>query len=381
MKKVYWRPTRVPRAVLMVIAFLSIAGIFSIELFKVQKKQPYYKEKLEAAHTMRIGMDIIKQYRIENIGPIDREVDPANSGIIGLPASIITTSVGHLPAKQTTVNPNWAAVMVDMLRKVEVKEGDVIAMGLSGSFPAMNIACYAAARALKMEVISISSVGASTWGANIPDLTWLDMERVLFKAGVSPYRSVLATLGGEGDKAMGTSKKTFEALKKIIQKNELQILKFGNVEENIEERMNTYQEFAQGKSIGAYINIGGGRASVGPRIGKKRYQPGLNIKPPLIAMKMDSVTTRFARTGVPVIHIYRIDELAETYGLPISPLKIPKVGSGHIFSKQIYNLPLVTVCLILLLLVSHLFLKMDIGYRIFGSAQVTETPKHPEPMV
>ena len=109
MKKVYWRPTKVPRIILIVISLLAIVSILSIEFLKVQKKQPYYDEKIQAARTMKKGLEEIKAHRLKIVGPIDKDVDPANSGIIGLPASIITSNAGYLPAKQTTINPNWAA--------------------------------------------------------------------------------------------------------------------------------------------------------------------------------------------------------------------------------------------------------------------------------
>jgi len=120
---------------------------------------------------MKYGMEATRQYRIKNVGPIDPEVDPANSGMIGLLLSPITSKTGFLPAKQTTVNPNWAAVMVAMFKEVGAKEGDVIAMGFSASFPAINLATLVAAETLRLNVIAINSVGASTWGANIPDLS------------------------------------------------------------------------------------------------------------------------------------------------------------------------------------------------------------------
>lgn len=381
MKKVYWRPTRVPRVILVVISFLAIASMLSVEFFKVTKKQPYYKEKIQAARIMKNGMDVIKKHRIKFIAPIDKEVDPAESGLIGLPSSLITTNIGYLPAKQTTVNPNWAAVMVDMFKKAGVKKEDIVAMGLSGSFPAMNLAAYAAAEALKLKVIAISSASASTWGANIPSFTWLDMERILYDSGVIPFRSVAASLGGEGDRAMGTSKKAQEELRNAIQRNGLQFIEVKRVGDSIETRINIFQENAQDKRIAAYVNIGGGRSSVGPRTGKKRYEPGLNRRPSQRAMKIDSVTSRFARETVPIIHIYRINDLADKYGLPRSPEVIPRVGGGHIFTKLEYNLYLVAASLVILLFILYLLLKKDIGYRIFGSMRITETPKHPEPMV
>jgi poly-gamma-glutamate system protein len=381
MKKVYWRPTRVPRIILIVISFLAIAGMLSIELFKVKKKQPYYDEKIQAAQTMKKGIDVIRSHRLKYYTPINTEVDPTASGIIGLPASIITTNSGYLPAKQTTINPNWAAVMVDMLKEAGVKQGDVVAMGLSGSFPAMNLAAYAASDVLKLKVIAISSASASTWGANNPKFTWLDMERILKKAGVISCQSAAASLGGEQDKAMGTTKRSRKALRASIKRNKVQFIEVNNAEESIEKRINLFHELSQGKPIAAYINIGGGRASVGPKTGKKRYKPGLNRKPSQEALKIDSVTTRFARTNVPIIHIYRINDLAAEYGLPKAPKVMPKVGGGHIFTKLEYNLYLVAGNLVILLFISYLFLKLDIGYRIFGSTRITETPKHPEPMV
>ena len=71
---------------------------------------------------------------------------------------------------------------------------------------------------------------------------------------------------------------------------------------------------------------------------------------------------------------YRINDLAEIYGLPKSPKITPKVGGGHIFTKLEYNLFLVTANLVMLLFISYLFLKLDIGYRIFGSRRITEAP-------
>ncbi len=381
MKKVYWRPTKVPRVILVVLSLFSVACIFSVEVFKVKKKQPHYDQKIQASNAMKKGMDVIRRFRIRDIGPIDKDVDPAISGIIGQPASAITTNIGYLPSKQTTVNPNWAAVMVEMLKKAGAKEGDTVAMGLSGSFPAMNLAAYVAAETLGLKVVAISSASASTWGANIPEFTWLDMERILFQEGLISHRSIAASLGGEGDRAMGTSKKSRKLLKDIIDRNHIEFIDVKSIEESIERRMNIFLEVARESHIVAYINVGGGRASVGPKTGKKRYKPGLNRNPSRKAMEIDSVTTRFARENVPVIHVYRILDLAEIYGLPKSPEITPRVGGGHIFTKMEYNLYLVGSLLVLLLFVSHMFLKMDIGYRIFGSSRITETPKHPEPMV
>jgi poly-gamma-glutamate system protein len=381
MKKIYWRPSKVPRLVLVVISILAIAGILSIELFKTYQKQPYFEEKIKAALLMKNAMGVIKEHRMKHFGPIDTELDPAGSGLIGLTSSPITSSVGYLHVKQTTVNPNWAAVMVDMFKKAGVKEGDIIAVGISGSFPALAIATHAAAETLKLQVIPISSVAASNWGSNIPKLTWLDMERILHKEGMISQRSIGASLGGTGDQALGMSEPSLQLLNAAITRNKVRFIEVKSMEESINARMALYKEFSEGKRIATYVNVGGGTVSVGTVVGKRLYQPGLNRKPPPAALSVDSVMTRFAREGVPLIHMVYIDKIAEKYDMPKSPTSMPYVGEGSIFGKLKYNLFLAAGNLVILLLVLYAFLKLDIGYRIFGSSRATQPPKHPEPMV
>ena len=381
MKKIYWRPSKVPRVILVVIAILAVVAILSVELIKAKRKQPYFDEKLKASLTMKAGMAVIKAYRIKHNIPLDTAADPANSGMIGLPHSPITSTFGHLPAKQNTINPNWAAVMVEMLKKAGLNEGDMVAAGFSGSFPALNLATLSAAQVLRLKVVAITSVAASTWGANIPEFTWLDMERELHKGGVISYRSVGASYGGKEDMALGRSKRGRELLIEAMKRSGLSPLEFETTKENIDERMAYYQKSAGEKRIAAYINVGGGTVSVGSVVGKRLFSPGLNLKPPKGMKDIDGVIIRFAREGVPVIHMVYIDKLVEKYGLPESPLVMPSVGEGQIFFKTEYNQYLAAAILVILLFVLYAFLKLDIGYRIFGSKRMTQTPKHPEPMV
>jgi len=328
MKKIYWRPSSVPHIFLIVIATIAIAGILSVELFKVKAEQPYYDEKFRAAQKMKEGMEIIKRYRIKNIGPVDPEADPADSGMIGLPISFITSTTGYLRAKQTTINPNWAAVMVDLFRRAGVKEGSVIAAGFSGSFPAISLAILSAAEVLGIKVIAISSVTASNWGANIPDFTWLDMERILYEHGLISHRSVAASLGGEGDRALGMTEYAQKMVRSAIERNGAELIEIENLKENIDKRMSIYKEFAEGKPIAVYASVGGGAISVGFSRGKRLYEPGLNKRPSPDALRVDSVMSRFAREGIPVIHMVFIDRLAEKYGLPKSPQVMPYIGEG-----------------------------------------------------
>lgn len=381
MKKLYWRPSRVPRLILLIIALIAIGGMGAVEMFQVKKRQPYYRKKIKAAMIMKSGMEVLRQYRIRTVGPIDRDIDPANSGLIGRPASPITSTDGYLKSKQTSVNPNWAAVMVQLMKRAGVQEGDVVAMGFSGSFPAINLAALAAAEALKVRVAAVSSVSGSTWGANIPAFTWLDMERVLHEKGIISHRSVAASLGGNADRALGMSQKAHVLLHSAIKRNKVRFIQVEKVKDSIVTRMAIYRETAGDDPIAAYVNIGGSKISVGSKSAKRLYQPGLNRRPSAIAMKVDSVMTRFAREGVPIIHMLMINNLAEKYGLPIRPEVIPGVGEGLIFEKMEYSFYLTGGVFVLLIALLYLFLKSDIGYRIFGSTKSSQVPKHPEPMI
>jgi poly-gamma-glutamate system protein len=381
MKKIYWRPTQIPRVILLVSVILAIAAISSVELITVQKKRPYHSRKSQAALAMKNGMETIKDYRLEHIAPIDSEFDPAESGMIGLPESPITSKTGQLRAKQHTVNPNWAAVMVEMYKDAGLKKGETVAMGFSGSFPALNLAAIVAAETLKLNVLAVTSVAASTWGANIPNFTWLDMERILYKAGIINHKSIAASMGGLEDIALGKSKKKRAILTNAIERNGLKPLEFETSSEHIEERMALYWEFAGENRIAAYVNVGGSLGSVGTKTVKTLFEPGLNKNPPQEVLGVDGVITRFAREGLPVIHLVYIEKLLNKYGLPESPQKIPPVGEGQLYSTVGYNLYLTATSFFILIIVLYAFLRLDIGYRIFGSSRTTQPPKHPEPMV
>ncbi|TFH41724.1 MAG: poly-gamma-glutamate system protein, partial [Chrysiogenales bacterium] len=337
MKKLIWKPSTVSWQIHMIIAIVAIIGLVIVESFQVNVKQPYLKEKVQAANYMMQGMEIIRRNRLQNIGPINSKIDPMRSGLIGVLSSPITSTTMDADSKLTTINPNWAAVIVAMLKEASVPDGSAVAVSFTGSFPALNLAVLSAARALNLRLIIITSVSSSTWGANIPNFTWLDMEHLLYSEFFTPRKSVAASLGGVQDKALGMSDEAKEILRNTIIKYSIDLLEFEDVKMNIAARMEIYHDRARDSQIAAYINVGGGTVAVGSFVGKMRYRPGLNIKPPRRALRIDSVMTRFARNGVPVLNINYIKTLARKYNLPIAQKKIPKIGEGEIFYRMEYN--------------------------------------------
>ena len=58
-----------------------------------------------------------------------------------------------------------------------------------------------------LEAVMVNSVGSSTYGGNIEEFTYIDMENYLFSKGIIRNRSRGFSLGGIGDIGKNSSKK------------------------------------------------------------------------------------------------------------------------------------------------------------------------------
>ncbi len=380
MRKLYWRPQHISARVVTLLAVVAIVGLVIVESSKVQEKQSNYNEKLAAAKLAAQSFALIREERLARKIPIDPTTDPTRSGLIGVLLTPTTTNTGQLSAKQTSINPNFAAVFVHLLKRIELQAGDVVAVGSSGSFPAMNITMLAACKALGLRPLIISSVGSSQWGANHPDLMYPDMERVLRRRGLLPFKSLAVSLGGVDDEAVGLSEAGRQQLRTVIKRNNLVQLQAASFEDNLKMRMAIYRQHAGDAEIKAYINIGGGTTSVGTRVSKRLFKPGLNRKVPRGAAEIDSVMTRFAKKGIPVIHVTKVEDLAQRYGLPIEPTQTPPVGEGKIFIREEYSKWIAAGVLAFVLGLMFIFIRLDLAYRLFPAAG-QKGPASPEQMV
>ena len=362
MKNLYWRPTVFSGRMLLISGIVSLALLYAVENFRIRTKQPYLKEKTAAARLAKKAMDTVaRETRTRGI-VVDPEVDPSGSGLIGELISPVTSNSGSLSSKQTSINPNFAAVIVHLLKKAGVSEGDSVAVGVSGSFPAINIAVLSAIETLKLKPVIISSVASSQWGANRPDFLWIDMENLFIKEGIFSHRTTAATLGGIDDRALGISKKGKRLLSEGIARNGLQLLQIESFQQSIDERMRIYN--TSEVPVRVYINTGGGAPSVGRKTGKKMFEPGLNKTPPAMIARVDSVMTRYILEGVPVIHLSKIEFLAQRYGLPLHPAKVPEPGEGIIFYKEEYNRVLAAIFLAVITGMLFVFYNTDIGQKL-----------------
>src|SRR5262245_27119741 len=112
----------------LLASLIAVGVLAATETFKETMVQPHVEQKLEAARLMQRAMEAIQNHRVRKVGPIDLEADPTNSGMLGLSSSVTTTNTGSLEAKRTTLNPNWAAVVVQLLFDAGVERGGAIAV-------------------------------------------------------------------------------------------------------------------------------------------------------------------------------------------------------------------------------------------------------------
>lgn len=369
MKKVYWRPKRVSRIELVLIALLAFGGYLLVEFWRDLQAAPYHKEKLEAAQLTKRAMLALKGERQRRKIPVQLDSDPADSGMVGYLVSSMTSTAGHLPAKQTSVNPNFAAVIVGWLREVGVKAGDRVAVGVSGSFPVLNLSTYAALQILRARPVIIASASGSQWGANIPGWLWIHQEQYLYERRIFSFKSIAASRGGIGDRAYGMEPDAIKQLDAEVTRLGIRLLEPRTFADSIEMRMQIFEEQASGSRYKAYINVGGGTASVGTSLGKKLFRPGLNRRPPRGALSVDSVMSRFAKRGVPVIHLVEVDEMAKMLGLPLSPKVTPEVGQGKVYVTREYRRWLAGLLLLVIFGVLFAFIRLDWGFRILHTGK------------
>lgn len=332
---------RAPHKVSDITLFiLAVASLMIVNFAsRVTRLNQWYQYKVKSANIMQEAEKYLKEEGILRGVTLNTSDDHGATGLIGEKNSPITTDKGYLDMKIMTTNPNLASVVVDMFKEAGLKQNDLVAVGYTGSFPGANIAVLSAIQSFGLDAIIISSVGASNWGANNPDFTWLDMETALFKKGIFRHRSVAASLGGRQDLAAGASSETKELLEKAIKRNNLIYIKEGNLEANIYKRLQLYKELSQkkGKKIKCFINVGGGSANVGNDGNAQLIPNGLSKRLSVKRLRQTGVIVNMVEQNIPVIHLLKMREIIYKYGLPAIPPSKPMIGEGRVFSEEKYS--------------------------------------------
>jgi poly-gamma-glutamate system protein len=361
MKKMYWTAYNFRPMVMMIMAIVAIFCLFLVENYKHLVPQEHYVVKFNAAKLSLEAMQAIKADRLRRGIKINKEFDPAETGLIGMKETPITSDYGVLRAKQISVNPNLAALIVQWLYDLNLKEGDTVAVGMTGSFPGIDISTLAALKVMGLKPILITSATASNWGANISYYQWLDMLHVLNKENIINVKPIASSIGADKDTGKNIEPQGIKAVLRAIKQYNIPLIREPLVSESIDKRLQLYAEAAGEDEIRAYINVGGGIASIGkhyakPNLSKEQKEliknshlsTGPNIQLPVTLANTNSVAIRYLKLGVPVINIKNMTKIASDYSL--TPWKkTMSIGIGALFFHEKYNISLAFLGLFLII--------------------------------
>jgi poly-gamma-glutamate system protein len=341
------------------ILSLSIVTLITIVFMiielnsKTKVEATYYREKIKAATMTSQAFDIIKAHALQLNIPLDQINDPNETGLIGLQYSPITAMRGDLNAKLTSTNPNFAALLVQLLKESGANENDAVAVSFSGSYPGLNIACLCALHVLGLKPTVITSVSASMWGANYPQFTYLDMERILVEDLAFDFRTTAATIGGEDDMGRGFSPEGREMILESIRRNNIELLDIQTFEDAINERVALYDTDGDPQLL----------IAIGDATWLGNNLPSGHIRPHQINSGTELIPF-FSQRGKSVIYLSAISELAQQYDLPVAPIPLPTAGQGSLYYRYRYSVIQAIIFLGILIIILFLVLRYDFEYYL-----------------
>ncbi|MCI9155483.1 MAG: poly-gamma-glutamate system protein [Lawsonibacter sp.] len=319
------------RLVLCFGALWLIAGaVLTVSGAKSERPEDY-DTKIAAAHLMGEWMDTIKAMKLQ-AGLELTEEDLHGTGLMGERYTFITTTLGDPAAKRTTCNPDMAALLVELLGEAGVRPGDTVGAGFSGSFPAMNLAVLAACQTLDVKCVYIASVGASTYGANQPELTFPDMVCRLHQEGLLEWAPSLITPGGDYDCGTEMDPELRKQVLSRIRGYGVRIMEEPDFKQNLSARMERYE--VEGP-IKCFIGVGGNISTLG--LEDEDIPCGV-----IPAGTIQDVSDRsgllqlYNAQGLPVIYLLNIKELMAEHGLTFDPEQLLPPGESSIYYETAY---------------------------------------------
>ncbi len=315
------------------ICIWVILSIIAFALFQWEENRHHseiQERAIVAAQTMVRMAEIIRLHRIDLGLPVDPETDLNETGMIGEEYTELTTTLGSLEAKRTSLNPQFASLLVWQLHEAGVRPGDSVAIGSSGSFPGIWIASLSACIALEAQPISILSITASQWGANHPQFTLLEMAKALSDGGFEHAQVHGLSLGGDEDRALEIDPYVRKAFMDQIQSLSIPFVMEEPMQENVERRMQIYETANRNGKLSCFINIGGALANTGDLLDPHDLVPGLNFPSTTQNPPKGGVIEEMLKSDIPVIHVLYLKGIADQYQIDWDPVPLPNPESYSI---------------------------------------------------
>jgi poly-gamma-glutamate system protein len=297
-------------------------GIFCVSLFLVFGIEKYCTQNIQRpdSNQMRQAVALAerwfqlveKEKKKRGIYP-DPGITVKHGGLLGTEYSEITTTLGSLEAKETVLNPNFAALLLKLMHDAGLDSNSVIGINLSGSFPSLAICAFAAVHTLRAKAVVVSSLGASMYGANQLGAAWVDIEHWLYEKGESGIKSSLVTYGAEGDSGGGLAPEGKQILNQSAAQYNVHIFLPNSIRDAVDKRFDIYR----GEKINLLINIGGNQASLGSCSHSLTIPNGYHSNIKTCRDYDRGIIMRLSEKGIPFIHLLYVKDLAAQYGLPL----------------------------------------------------------------
>lgn len=334
--------------ILTIWAVLVVIAVTFANTYTNEEISPVYKTMVEAAEIAEDAMEAVKAEKVSR-GIELNELDILETGMLGAYYTSITTTRGVLEAKRTSANPNWAAVVVGMFRRANLRAGDQVAMVFSGSFPALNICVMAAAQAYGLEQYVMASIGASNYGATNEDFTFFDMAEFLYAGGILTHRLDCVSLGGDSD--IGRDFYDDDVKTQILDRIEASGVTFiyeSDYEKNIDTRLGYIERAVP--DIKFMVNVGGSLVALGTGVNAflntGYVKPYSNYAFSVMSWgKRDEgcgLLQYFLAQGLPVASFLNLKGLALDYGIPYDPVEKQQIGVGEVYYTKTYD-PIVPI--------------------------------------
>ncbi|MDP2361208.1 MAG: poly-gamma-glutamate system protein [bacterium] len=255
-------------------------------------------------------------------GSWSEALDPALSGLIGSEDGLLTTSLGQLDAKLAAAQSGWCRVVACLLDSLGIGPADTVAVAMTGSFPGLNLAVLLTLEAGGIPYRCVSSLGASTFGANEPGFNWPLVEDWLRERSLLRMGSMVVTPGGSGDRLNGLTLEAVRAAGAALRPHG-ESLHPTNLHQAVELRR---EVFGPRSHLALLINIGGNHAVLGGNDFGRQVPGGLlgaEYAPHVQQGEGEAGTVGvmqlYWQEGLPVLHLSDIVRLAKRWGLPVPP--------------------------------------------------------------
>lgn len=317
-------------SLLAALLAMALAGVMTFSGAQVAPA-PNLSRKIEAAELMGSCMERIRAYK-EEAGLVISEEDIHGTGLIGESYTLVTTTLGSLEAKRTTADPNMAALAVQLLEEAGVKPGGRVGAAFSGSFPGLDLAVLAACQTMDVDLIYICSAGASTYGANQPELTFPEMAHRLVEDGLLVQPAAALSMGGDYDCGEEMDPGLRDDILARLKRLGPEVIWEADFQRNLSRRRAIYE--ADGP-LDCFIGVGGSVTT----LGLVEDQLDCGVTQPYTVRTVTSnsgLMEYYNHSGIPVIHLLNIKELTADYGLPFDPPRLPEIGSGALYQTTRY---------------------------------------------